>query len=222
VIATLAAGSVTWTAVATFESDNSRASRHVLSQADVRRQLVGGTPTAQEPTPTRSATTDAPEGRGADGGRGETAPPSTGPSTGSASSSGPPQAPETTGAPHQPPSRPSQPSGASTPPTTHTGSPQPHPQSRSWSFDGGRAGATCSGSLITSFYATPDDGWAYTVDDNGPEQLRLRFHAEESLTTLTAHCVGGAPVAQIQEWGEGGDEGAVPGGDGRMTPADPS
>ena len=211
VLATVGAGSVTWAAVATFGPADGPGAKHVLSQSDIRRQLVGST-SAPLSTPTHPSQTHGPDG-GPHSGPGATEPPGGGsPGNPTGSSSGPTQGPHTTST-GPPPTKPPTTSGGAPPPTHHT-SPAPRPRSRSWWFDGGHAGATCKGADITAFYATPEDGWGYTVLDNGPEQLRLRFHEEESTTNVTVRCVAGVPSAQIEEDGDdggGGDDGTPPG-----------
>jgi hypothetical protein len=196
VLASLGAGSVTCAAVATFESRGGSAPTHVLSQSEVRSQLVREQSGLAAPSPgTGAVDSDGPP----------TTPQTDGPQPGQVSSAGPPSptAPTTAGgspATGRPPTH-----ATSSPPPT-----QPASGSRSWSFEGGRAGVECSGDAISLLYATPDDGWAYVVVDRGPNRVEVRFH-EELTTTFTAHCAGGTPVAQIGAWGEGGDGGS--GGD---------
>lgn len=96
--------------------------------------------------------------------------------------------------------------------------PQPQTQARSWSFDGGRAGVSCTGSASTLVYATPEDGWGYVLVDPGPDRIEVRFDERESRTVLTARCIYGAPVAQIHEWGDDTGSGGV--GDDSSTQQD--
>jgi hypothetical protein len=222
-LATLVAGSVTWAAVATFGPDGGTASSHVLSQSDVRRQLVREPSSRATTAPTQSSgPADLAHGNGHHG-HATTAPPpseptgrprsSDGPGHGSHASGGvkPPRSADTSG-PR------STDHSSITAPTQQTSSP-PQVQSRSWEFDGGRVGASCSGSVISVLYATPDDGWHMQQVDGGPAQLEYRFYEEEEhLTRFTAQCVSGAPVAQIDEL-NAGDDGGPPGGGDERGPA---
>jgi hypothetical protein len=54
------------------------------------------------------------------------------------------------------------------------------------------------------------------VVDGGPGRIEVRFNEGASRTVFTANCVDGAPVAQIQEWGD--DDGGL--GDDRATRED--
>jgi hypothetical protein len=218
VLATLLAGSVTWAAVANFRAGGGSASSHVLSQTDVRHQLVRDAASVQPTVPTRTVPTTGDSGGGRRSGHASTGPPHSAPSEGPATSARPSHATQTTKSVEPPPAN--QPSGddvSSPPPPTHHSGPPPQSQSRSWSFDGGRVGASCSGSAITLVYSYPDDGWSQAVVSDGPDRIELRFHEEdEHLTTFTAQCVGGAPVGQVSSHeGEGEDLSPGPSGDER-------
>jgi hypothetical protein len=221
-LATLIAGSVTWAAVATFGPDGGTASSHVLSQSDVRKQLVGDTSSRVTTGRTSSV---APTGstRGGNRGHATTPPPPSEPTGRPRSSEGPGHGSHATGGVEPPPtedtSGPRSTDHSSTAAPTHHTSARPQVQSRSWQFDGGRVGASCSGSVISVLYATPDDGWRMQQVASGPDQLEYRFYEEEEhLTRFTAQCVNGAPVAQIDRWNEG-DEGGPPGGGDERGPA---
>jgi hypothetical protein len=223
-LATLLAGSVTWAAVATFGPDGGTASSHVLSQSDVRRQLVRDASSHATTSPTQSTAPTRPAHGNRHHDRATTTPAeSTGPTSPPRSSDGPTHSSQSQagGGVKPPPTHgTSDPTATSTghgsdaPSTPHTSSAPPQAQSRSWQFDGGRVGASCSGSVISVVYATPDDGWQMEQVDGGPDRLEYRFREEaDHLTRFTAQCFGGAPVAQIDQWGEGDDDGPPGGGE---------
>src|SRR4051812_38627894 len=139
--ATLAAGSATWATVATYGADSGPASGRVLDQAAVHRLLTADGAAAMTQRTQRTQRPHKPHRlqRPSEAGRSASAPSPWG--------GAPPPEPADGGGAGSAPSRASEGTGRAA-----------RAQSRSWSFEGGRAGVVCTGQTAALVYATPDDG----------------------------------------------------------------
>lgn len=103
----------------------------------------------------------------------------------------------------------SSPTHSATSPSATGSSGAPAPEQRTWQGVGGRVVAQCEGAAISLVSLLPDDGYAYDVKDNGPEQLEVEFEGREdesgSAAAVTGTCVEGVPVFQAEVEGGGDD-----------------
>ncbi len=192
VAATVVATALAWAAVSLVAAGVTERPPPVLPQARVAAALGDAfTVSRQAPPPPQSGT---------------------GAASGAARASGPvPPASPAVGSALPGPGQPSSPdrgaepvSGASSrtdgsegsPPTT-AGSPTstaPPSTSRTFSTAGGSVTVSCQGSAISLVAATPQDGYAVTVSNAGPEEVEVHFTSDRNESEVKATCVGGQPA----------------------------
>ncbi len=97
---------------------------------------------------------------------------------------------------------------AAPPPTRHTTSasssaaPATTPTARAaeTSVAGGSVGVTCTGSTLSLRYATPQDGWSYTVERKDNElQVTFRRGGDGDKVEVHARCQANAPVFSTED-----------------------
>lgn len=100
--------------------------------------------------------------------------------------------------------------------STHTSAPASRPPAavdRTVGVQGGQVGVRCAGAAASLRFAQPADGWAVSVDDDGPDRVRVRFSsaAERREIEVEAECSGGTPVftTSDDDHGDDGSETAV-------------
>lgn len=82
-------------------------------------------------------------------------------------------------------------------PQANAGSPTstaPPSTSRTFSTAGGSVTVSCQGSAISLVAATPQDGYAVTVSNAGPEEVEVHFTSDRNESEVKATCVGGQPT----------------------------
>lgn len=97
------------------------------------------------------------------------------------------------------------------PATTHSGSsiqpPTVSVRRGSWSGTAGHLVAQCRGHVGSLVSAYPNPDWAYVIESQGPNVVRVRYKrvGEDRFVTVSARCVDGTPRLDVTS--------AVPGDD---------
>lgn len=187
VVAVLAAGSLSWTAI-------EAAGRQVA--APVVPELPGevaGSTSLTPPATTPGAATPGTATPGTATGTASPTPsgsPTTGPTAG-----------QTTGQP-----TPDEPTAAPVPPAEQV--------SRTVATRGGTTAATCTGGQLTVTYATPVNGWRAEIEQEGDEGARVEFRSDGDRVRVRLTCAGGQPASDVEDTSSGsGGGGGGSGGD---------